>query len=167
MILLDTSETLNEILRFLPPAHPLRSLALELAASSGSGAAGSGSVAAGILDLKYAGRPGTIGILGGQDFQDENLSAIVLWLEDAAGQDKQDSANSSRPSSSFDPLAPSNSSSPSFMHQLVLDLAPGRYKAEYWGADSRSPIGIEIATGSKLVLAPPKAQKLVVAVRML
>ncbi|MDX9827075.1 MAG: hypothetical protein RBT73_04955, partial [Spirochaetia bacterium] len=90
---------------------------------------------------------GGVGILGGQEFQDKPRGAILLWLEEAIRQDLQDST------------IPGNS------RQLVLDLAPGRYKVEYWGTDSRNPIGVEIATGPKLVLGPPKAQRLAAVVR--
>jgi hypothetical protein len=147
MILLDTSETLKKILLFLPSEHPLRSLAMELAPLNNSGYAGADSSAERILASNQAFWPGGVGILGGQEFQDKPQRAILFWLEESIRQDQQDQTN------------------PSGSRQLVLNIAPGRYRVEYWGADSRGPMGVEIATGPTLVLGPPKAERLVAFLR--
>jgi hypothetical protein len=158
MTLLDTSETLKRILDFLPFAHPLRNLVAELATGTRSPDAGNGSKAAGILDARHADRLGTIGILSRDDFHDENQWALLLWLEQTTGQSRQDASGT--PLQAGPPIPPSR-------RQLVLDLAPGRYKIEYWGVDLCGPIGVEIATGPKLVLGPPEARQIVAAVRKL
>lgn len=134
MIFLDTSETLARMRGVLPSASPLLALAVRLASESHNLAP----------DLvRSRGTCGEFGALGDPASCDLGTRCgLLLWVGPA-------------PAPGPGPAPCPACGSGSAYRQLTLSVPPARYRVEYWDAVASRLVGVEIATASPLVLAPP------------
>ena len=156
MIFLDTSETLARIGGALPPGHWLLSLALELAAISGSGGKAETTRRLFSLEETASGWLGEVGALGDPEGSPgKRAASFLLWLGPAVGARVRQAEASA-------------SSMPSpCLRQLVLYPPPGRYRIEYWDTSDCHLAGVEIGTSAPLVLGPPGDGPFVVSIQQL